>query len=120
MQLAVSVAATLVQQSQGCWLPPASIPGSSQLADGLEPPALDQHLQRWRELQPTVDAVGQVAAGMTELGSQRLNDEQRSAVAAILSGAARAMPYALHGPPGRCALLPAYSSVFSVLRRLWP
>mgnify|MGYP001810928834 CR=1 FL=1 len=37
---------------------------------------------------------------MHERGSQRLNEEQRQAVAAVVCGAGRAFPYALFGPPG--------------------
>ena len=37
---------------------------------------------------------------MTELGQQRLNDEQKVAVASMLLGVAGARPFALNGPPG--------------------
>ena len=37
---------------------------------------------------------------MTELGQQRLNEEQRVAVASMLLGVAGGRPFALNGPPG--------------------
>ncbi|PRW57862.1 helicase MOV-10 [Chlorella sorokiniana] len=55
---------------------------------------------RIRQLQPGADAVAAVAANLQERGKQRLNAEQRTAVAAVVSGAGRAFPYALFGPPG--------------------
>jgi hypothetical protein len=51
-------------------------------------------------LQPAAAAVDAHAAGLRERGAQRLNAEQRRAVAALVCGAARAAPYALNGPPG--------------------
>lgn len=65
-------------------------------------PALSQ-AERWRleQLQPEAGAVAVEAGAMRERGSQRpLNAEQRHAIASVVCGAGRAMPYALFGPPG--------------------
>ena len=40
------------------------------------------------------------ASALTELGQQRLNEEQKVAVASMLLGVAGARPFALNGPPG--------------------
>lgn len=57
------------------------------------------------QMQPTVQAVSETASSLKERGKQRLNAEQRHAVAAVLEGAGRFAPYALFGPPGRLTSL---------------
>ena len=64
--------------STGCWVP-----------DICPFPAT----QAWSDVQLK-------ARAMAELGQQRLNEEQRVAVASMLLGVAGARPFALNGPPG--------------------
>ncbi|KAL4430622.1 hypothetical protein ABPG75_005878 [Micractinium tetrahymenae] len=118
MHAALADAAREQLLPHACWLPPGDGAqgcdgsgssgggGGSDAATDASPasagPALSQaDLERLAQLQPEAEAVAQVAAGMQERGSQRpLNAEQRQAIAAVICGAGRAMPYALFGPPG--------------------
>ncbi|KAI7838701.1 hypothetical protein COHA_007499 [Chlorella ohadii] len=74
--------------------------GTCSMADGASSSISEAVLRRFRRLQPEADDVAAAAAGMQERGRQRLNGEQRTAVAAVVCGAGRAYPYALFGPPG--------------------
>ena len=76
-------------------------------AQGSDGAISDGVMQRLKQLQPDAGAVAAVAATLKERGKQRLNAEQRSAVAAVVCGAGRAYPYALFGPPGKCGSVPA-------------
>lgn len=76
--------------------------GTCSMADGASSSISEAVLRRFRRLQPEADDVAAAAAGMQERGRQRLNGEQRTAVAAVVCGAGRAYPYALFGPPGKC------------------
>lgn len=53
--------------------------------------------------QPATHALHQAVSEFRELGRQRLNSEQRAAVAAVVSGGGRGTPFALFGPPGEAA-----------------
>ncbi len=48
---------------------------------------------------PSEERLADVAATLSEHGAQRLNEEQRRAVAAMLCSSGKAI-YALNGPPG--------------------
>lgn len=116
MQAAIEAASAQQLQQHAVWLPPGeaappALPASQQKqstqpGDGATPAAADgppvsaQALERLRLLQPEADAVAQFSASMRERGGQRLNAEQRNAVAAAVCGGGRAYPYALFGPPG--------------------
>ena len=50
-------------------------------------------MQAWSNVQLKANAL-------TKLGQQRLNEEQKVAVASMLLGVAGARPFALNGPPG--------------------
>lgn len=47
-----------------------------------------------------MEAVRQAAQGMREVAPQRLNAEQKLAVASVLCGAGVGAPFTLFGPPG--------------------
>jgi hypothetical protein len=102
MQQAIAAAGQHKLAQAACWLPPGGAPAAQQgggsQGGGSETLAAAQ--ERLEQLQPEADAVAEVAANMQERGSQRLNAEQRQAVAAVVCGAGRAMPFALFGPPG--------------------
>ena len=49
---------------------------------------------------PTTTEVHSLATSLQERGPQRLNAEQRLAVASVLLGAGGPTPFALWGPPG--------------------
>ena len=55
--------------------------------------------------QPTMQLVEEEAARLQKKGRQKLNAEQRAAVAAVVCGAGRTAPFALFGPPGGTLLL---------------
>ncbi len=117
MHGALAQAAEKQLLAHACWLPPGEALGSlsggkgddnggGNVSDGTHAgPALSTaELRRLEQLQPEAEAVAQVAGDMRERGSQRpLNAEQRQAIAAVVCGAGRAMPYALFGPPGKAA-----------------
>ena len=63
--------------------------------------------------QPTIQLVAEAAARLQEKGRQKLNAEQRAAVAAVVCGAGRSVPFALFGPPGETLLL------YPVLMHSW-
>ena len=137
MQAAVEAVAQQQVEEAACWLPPehweapagdgshasdsssgsgaalgtagseAAAGAAATAAQGSEGAISDGVMQRLKQLQPDAGAVGAVAANLQERGKQRLNAEQRSAVAAVVSGAGRAYPYALFGPPGKCSSSPA-------------
>ena len=107
MQNALGAAGAQQLQPEAVWLPPgdaapAPPPAwpSQQQAQGTEPALPAEGVERLRRLQPTADAVARFSAGMRERGGQRLNAEQRNAVAAVVCGGGRAYPYGLFGPPG--------------------
>ncbi|GAB4815315.1 hypothetical protein N2152v2_002361 [Parachlorella kessleri] len=50
--------------------------------------------------QPSLELVAGEVARLQEKGRQKLNAEQRAAVAAVVCGAGRTAPFALFGPPG--------------------
>jgi len=117
MHSALAAVAEQQLRPHACWLPPgdsrtagaagaanstggSSASGGTHGAGALLP---DEQHQRVQLLQPTADAVAQASSVLQERGSQQLNVEQRHAVAAVLCGAGRALPYALFGPPGESA-----------------
>ncbi|KAL4423314.1 hypothetical protein ABPG77_006109 [Micractinium sp. CCAP 211/92] len=114
MHGALAQAAEKQLLAHACWLPPGEALGSlsggkcddsggGNVSDGTHAgPALPTaELRRLEQLQPEAEVVAKVAGTMRERGSQRpLNAEQRQAIAAVVCGAGRAMPYALFGPPG--------------------
>lgn len=108
MRHAVEKAGRQQLRDAACWVTPddsaapaAASPGSSRTAGSSSVSASRAAaLQRLLQLQPEADVVAAAAAAMRERGRQQLNAEQRSAVAAVVSGAGRAFPYALFGPPG--------------------
>ena len=108
MHQAIAAAGQQQLAQAACWLPPGGAlgpqPGGSSQAGQAE--ALVPAQARLEQLQPEADSVVAVAASMQERGSQRLNAEQRQAVAAVVCGAGRAMPFALFGPPGVLSCLP--------------
>ena len=57
-------------------------------------------LQTVANIAPTMTLIRGRMSGIVEHGGQRLNDEQRLAVAAVLGGAAAGSPFVLFGPPG--------------------
>ena len=115
MQQAIAAAGQQQLAQAACWLPPGGglvqeQGGSSQ---GGGPEVLAAAQERLEQLQPEADAVAAVAASMQERGSQRLNGEQRQAVAAVVCGAGRAVPFALFGPPGVFCILPSSTAAFA-------
>lgn len=130
MQKAIAAVGRQQLQDAACWVTPdvapaAGGPGSSSAAgsgSGSESSSSSSSsfsaaaVQRLLKLQPGADAVAAAAAAMQERGRQRLNAEQRSAVAAVVCGAGRAFPYALFGPPGALvhALAPRLSRSASI------
>lgn len=94
MQQALADASKQQLDAGACWAPPAEAPHHRAAA-----------LQRLQRLQPEAEAVADAVAGMQERGRQRLNAEQRQAVAALVCGGGRAYPYALCGPPVRWGVL---------------
>ena len=70
-----------------------------------------------------VRAAAQACAGLEERnaeragGPQRLNDEQRAAVAAVLASASGDVPFALFGPPGTGKTLTLVEMALQVLHR---
>lgn len=113
MHSALAQAAARQLLPHACWLPPgkaligAGDSGSNSDA-GTDAAASagaalsTAQLQRLQQLQPEAEAVARAARDMQERGSQRpLNAEQRQAIAAVVCGSGRAMPYALFGPPGK-------------------
>ena len=97
MQGALMAAAQHEAEPRAMWLPPP-------IEAGL--PAAAAALERSLVLQPDAGAVAAATAGLQERGAQRLNAEQRQAVAAVVCGAGRAFPFALFGPPGARAGAP--------------
>ncbi len=128
MQQAIEAVAQQQLTAESCWLPPEEweaadasaadgrkggaaagggnaadgMAGAGSIADGASSSISEAVLRRFRRLQPEADDVAAAAAGIQERGRQRLNGEQRTAVAAVVCGAGRAYPYALFGPPGKC------------------
>jgi hypothetical protein len=56
--------------------------------------------ERQADHRDSVEAVSRLAAALQLRGATPLNPEQRLAVAALLAGGGRELPYALFGPPG--------------------
>lgn len=80
---------------------PAPVPIYEQPQNGsrITPSPLSTGATQFQQ-QPTAAAVKAVEGTMAHVGAQRLNEEQRWAVAAVLAGAGAATPFALFGPPG--------------------
>ena len=121
MQQAIAAAGQQQLAQAACWLPPGGAlvqqQGGSSHGGGSEAVAAEQ--ARFDLLQPEADAVAAVAASMEEQGSQRLNAEQRQAVAAVVCGAGRAMPFALFGPPGVFWPLQSNIAIYCIEVLLW-
>jgi hypothetical protein len=99
MQGALAAAAEGQQLAAACWVPRWPQPPSAA-DEGRDAREVEAHSERMRQLQPTADRVAATEPALRELGSRRLNAEQRHAVAAVVCGAGRAYPFALNGPPG--------------------
>ena len=101
MQSALGAVGQQQLEPGAVWVPPPEAAAAAQQQEGGGSGAAEAALKRMCKLQPEAAMVAETAAGMKERGRQRLNAEQRQAVAAVVCGAGRAYPYALFGPPGK-------------------
>lgn len=66
---------------------------------------------------PSMNKVRLVAEGIQEVAAQKLNAEQRLAVASVLCGAGGSTPFALFGPPGTGKTVTLVESALQVRKR---